>query len=68
MEVTVHLAQAAQVCDLRARRYLGQLDQITFTVDAWQPSLFALLPEKPAAEDVVESLLEELRMPPSSAE
>jgi hypothetical protein len=42
---------------LRAQEYLGETDHITFTLDPWQPSLFALLPEKIPAEKVIETLL-----------
>lgn len=55
--ITASLATAAHVYDLRARKYLGHSDRISFTLDPWQPSLFALLAEKlPADEDVIAAL------------
>lgn len=55
--LTASLAAAAHVYDLRAQRYLGHADRISFTLDPWQPSLFALLPVKlPAEEDVIAAL------------
>lgn len=45
------------VYDLRALRYLGQVSEWTFTLDPWQPSLFALLPEPEAPDGLVETLL-----------
>ena len=51
------VSHPAHVYDLRAGKYLGQIDRIAFHLDPWQPSLFALLPEKVAEERIVESLL-----------
>ncbi len=58
--VTARLAAPAHVYDLRAARYLGHTDQITFTLDPWQPALYALLPERVAPETVVSWLLDRL--------
>jgi hypothetical protein len=55
------LSAPAHVYDLRTQRYLGLTDQVEFTLDPWQPSLFALLPEKVVGEKVIESLLERAR-------
>jgi hypothetical protein len=57
IELEAKFAKPAHVYDLRAQKYLGQTDHITFTLDPWQPSLFALLPEKIPAEKVIETLL-----------
>ena len=56
IEVTAHLAQAAQIYDLRTGKSLGRADSIRFTLDPWQPSLFALTPEPLPAGDLVEAL------------
>jgi len=61
------LAQPAHLYDLRARKYLGQVARITFTLDAWQPSLFARLKERVAAESIVQTLLNEEEPPPTPA-
>lgn len=46
------LREPAHVYDLRERKYLGLTDRIKFTLDPWQPSLFALL-RRPVPEDTV---------------
>jgi hypothetical protein len=65
IDLTARLAQPAHLYDLRARKYLGQTDRLTFRLDPWQPSLFALLPEKTDPAGIVEWLL--ARTPPSPA-
>ena len=50
------LDQPAHVYDLRSGKYLGRTNRITFTLDPWQPSLFALLPNQITGPDVVEAL------------
>jgi hypothetical protein len=50
------LREPAHVYDLRAGTYLGLTDHIRFTLDPWQPSLFALLGEKVSAESIVPAL------------
>ena len=40
------LSEAAEIYDLRSGAYLGHTNRIRFTLDPWQPSLFALLPKK----------------------
>ncbi len=42
IQVAARLAPARYVYDLRTERLLGHMDRIQFTVDPWQPSLFAL--------------------------
>lgn len=51
------MAGKAHVYDLRSKKYLGEVDRIPVDLDPWQPSLFALLPEKIGeGEDVIEAL------------
>ena len=57
VQLEAKLARAAHVYDLRAAKYLGQTDRIRFRLDPWQPSLFALLPEKVVEAGLVEGLL-----------
>jgi hypothetical protein len=58
IELAARLEHPAHLYDLRAGKYLGRADVIRFHLDPWQPSLFALLPEKaPAEKEIVESLL-----------
>jgi hypothetical protein len=57
IKVEARLAQPAHVYDLRAQNYLGRTDQLSFTLDPWQPSLFALLPQQVPAGEVVTLLL-----------
>jgi hypothetical protein len=53
-EITATLAQPAHVYDLRTEKYLGRTGRITFTLDPWKPSLFALLPEKAGGPVIAE--------------
>ena len=57
--LTAELDAPAHVYDLRAAQYLGQTNRIAFTLEPWQPALFALLPEKVAAEKIIDNLLSE---------
>jgi hypothetical protein len=57
--VEARLADPAHVYDLRAEQYLGRTNRIAFTLDPWQPSLFALLPEKPGPGKILEQLARE---------
>ena len=50
------LAAPAHVYDLRALQYLGRTDRLRFTLDPWQPSLFALLGDQAPTEKLIESL------------
>ena len=56
VNLSAALDQPAHIYDLRSGKYLGRTDKITFTLDPWQPSLFALLPNKLIRPDVVEAL------------
>ncbi len=60
IELTARLsdtAHARYIYDLRQSRPVAHGTEWTFTLDPWQPSLFALLPEPVAAETVVATLL-----------
>lgn len=56
VEFVARLDAPAHVYDLRMQRYLGHTDRITVALDAWQPSLYALLPDK-VEGDVIAALL-----------
>ena len=56
VELTGALAKPRHVYDLRRQKYLGLLDRIPFTLDPWQPSLFALLDEHVPEEEVLAKL------------
>jgi hypothetical protein len=56
VEVTAKWPAAAHLYDLRSGKYLGKQDHLTFTVDPWQPSLFAACPDKLPDGDVVRLL------------
>jgi hypothetical protein len=56
LKLDAALGQPAHVYDLRAGTYLGYTNQIHFTLDPWQPSLFALLREPLTAKSVVAEL------------
>ena len=60
LELTARLSPAAparHIYDLRAGRYLGRGTEWSFTLEPWQPALFALLPEPAPADEVVARLL-----------
>jgi hypothetical protein len=59
IEVEAALRQAMHLYDLRAQKYLGHTDRLRFTLDPWQPSLFALLPTQVPPASVVADLLNE---------
>jgi len=50
------LREAAHIYDLRTGKYLGHTNRIQFTLDPWEPSLFALTAEKLAGTDPVSEL------------
>jgi hypothetical protein len=50
------LAAPAHIYDLRSGKYLGQSDRFAVHLDPWQPSLFALLPQKIPGDDVITAL------------
>lgn len=57
IDLDAKLAQPAHAYDLRTGRYLGRTDRLRFTLDPWQPSLFALLDENAENPDIVRWLL-----------
>jgi hypothetical protein len=59
VEIEATLPQPMHVYDLRTQRYLGHTDRLRFTLDPWQPSLFAVLPDKRDAAAIVDALLQE---------
>jgi len=42
VEIEATLEAAAHVYDLRTQKYLGKVERFRFTLDPWQPSLFAV--------------------------
>jgi Beta-galactosidase len=58
IEITATLPKAAHVYDLRTQKYLGHTDRIKFTLDPWQPSLFAATEEKLDPETIVSILVQ----------
>jgi len=50
------LAAKAHIYDLRAGKYFGHSDTIHVALDPWQPSLFALVPAKLPAGDIIARL------------
>src|SRR5439155_5541852 len=55
-EVEATLETAAHVYDLRSGKYLGRMEKIRFTLDPWQPSLFALTEQKLTLASIIEEL------------
>jgi len=54
VDIEAKLDAPAHVYDLRARKYLGLVDNFRFTLDPWRPSLFAVAREKIQGDPVVE--------------
>jgi hypothetical protein len=57
IELDARFAAPAHIYDLRTQKHLGRTDEIRFTLNPWQPSLFALLEEEVAEKDLFSSLL-----------
>jgi len=57
IQLEAKLAAPMHVYDLRGVKYLGETNRIVFQLDAWRPSLFALLREKLPEDDLVKRLL-----------
>ncbi len=57
VEITATLAAPAHAYDLRTGKHLGQTSTLKFTLDPWQPSLFALSAQKLPGGDIVAELL-----------
>jgi hypothetical protein len=66
IEIEAKLANSAHIYDLRTGKHLGRADRIRFTLDPWEPSLFALTAEPLPAGDVIQSLDGASRPPPLS--
>lgn len=64
IDLEAKLAQPSHVYDLRTQTYLGRTDKISFHLDPWQPSLFALLPEKIPGDQVISVLEKNAVLPP----
>jgi hypothetical protein len=58
--VEATLATPAHLYDLRAQTYLGRTDRLRFTLDPWQPSLFAALAEQVRAEGLMAFLEQQM--------
>lgn len=58
--VTARLPRPGHVYDLRSQKYLGSTDELHFTLDPWQPALFAVLEQKVAEAALLESLARSL--------
>ncbi len=58
IDLEARLARPAHVYDLRDGKGLGKTEKISFRLDPWKPSLFALLEEEVPAGEVVRRLLE----------
>ena len=59
MELEATLSQPAHAYDLRTQRYLGHTDRLRFSLDPWQPSVFALTQDRLPAESIVAALSEQ---------
>ena len=55
-DIQAKLAAPAHIYDLRSGKYLGQSDRIAVHLDPWQPSLFALLPQRLPGDDALAAL------------
>ena len=60
VEIEAALARSDYIFDLRAQQSLGRTNRLRFTLDPWQPSLFAITSEKLPAESIVAALAREL--------
>jgi len=56
LELEATLSQPAHVYDLRTQRYLGHTSRLHFSLDPWQPSVFALTQDRLATEAIVAAL------------
>ncbi len=45
-ELALHLPRALHVYDVRAKKYLGVLDRVEFTLDPWSPTIFCVAEQK----------------------
>ena len=56
LALTARLSHPGHIYDLRSQKYLGSTAELRFTLDPWQPSLFAVLDEKVAEGALLETL------------
>ncbi|MDO8544027.1 MAG: beta-galactosidase [Opitutaceae bacterium] len=61
--IAAELEGTAHVYDLRSGRYVGHTDRFSFTLDPWQPSLFAVSPRKIESADLVGWLAQQAQAP-----
>jgi hypothetical protein len=59
VELEATLSQPAHAYDLRTQRYLGLTGRLRFSLDPWQPSVFALTQDRLPAESIVAALSEQ---------
>jgi hypothetical protein len=59
IELEATLSYSGHLFDLRAQKYLGLTNHLRFTLDPWQPSLFAVTREKLSADSIVATLARE---------
>jgi hypothetical protein len=59
VEIEATLPRAMHLYDLLRQSYVGHTNRLRFTLDPWQPSVFAALPDKRAAEGIVAALVGE---------
>ena len=60
IELEATWSHSGHVFDLRAQKYLGLTNHLRFTLDPWQPSLFAITREKLPEGSIVATLAGEL--------
>ena len=56
LDFAAKLPVKAHAYDLRTGKYLGETASLTIHLDPWQPSLFALLPQRVPGDDVLTAL------------
>lgn len=61
VQVEAKLRKPQNVYDLRRERLVGRTDKLSFTLDPWQPSLFAISPEELPETGLVKHLLKAQR-------
>jgi hypothetical protein len=55
-EIEATLSGRQHVYDLARHTYLGYTNRLHFTLDPWQPSLFALVASKSSEQSLIEEL------------
>ena len=56
VEITASLQSPVHVFDLQARKYLGRLGEVRFTLDPWRPSFFVLAGSKEEGAAILANL------------